>query len=125
MARDPQLLLRLNLCRQPVAVPSEPALDATAAHCPVARHGILDETGQQVPVVRKTVGERRTVVEDELVVSVDACVATLDGAAERVVPLPAREHVALDRRQVGLRLDGGIALARFGVHWIAPGGTRR
>ncbi len=64
---DPELLLGLDLGRQAVAVPAEPALDVAAAHGLVPRHDVLDVAGEQVAVVRQAVGERWAVVEDELV----------------------------------------------------------
>ena len=63
---DAELLLRLEFGGQSVAVPAESALDLVAAHGLEPRHEILDVAGQQVAVVRETVGERRAVVEDEL-----------------------------------------------------------
>ena len=81
MAADAELLLDDDLGRQPVAVPSEPSLDASATHRLIARHGVLDEAGQQVTVVRQPVGKRRTVVEDVLV----GIGATTDRLLERVV----------------------------------------
>ena len=67
---DAELLLGLDLGGQAVGVPAEPALDAPAAHGLVARDDVLDVAGQQVAVVRQAVGERRAVVEDELVAAV-------------------------------------------------------
>ena len=64
---DAQLAFGLDLGRQTVTVPAEAAVDELAAHRLVARHGVLDESGEQVAVVRQAVGERRTVVEHELV----------------------------------------------------------
>ena len=69
MAGDAEFLFGLDLGRQAVAVPAEAALDPPPAHRLVARDGVLDEAGQQVAVVRQPVGERRAVVEDELVVA--------------------------------------------------------
>ncbi len=66
MPGDAELLLGLDLGRQAVAVPAEAAVHDVAAHRPVAGHGVLDEAGQQVAVVRQAVGERRPVVEHEL-----------------------------------------------------------
>ena len=78
MAGDAEFLFGLDLGRQAVAVPAEAPLDPAAAHGLVARDGVLDEAGQQVAVVRQAVGERRAVVEDELVVAVDAGVTLFD-----------------------------------------------
>ena len=61
-----------------------------AAHRLVAGHGVLDVAGQQVAVVRQAVGERRPVVEDELV-GVAVRLALGDRLEERVVALPALE----------------------------------
>ena len=109
MAGDAELALGLDLGRQAVTVPSEAALDAAAAHRLVAGHGVLDEAGQQVAVVRQAVGERRAVVEDVLVAAVLAGRPQLDRRLERAVVRPSVEHGALDRREVGLRIDVGIS----------------
>ena len=108
----PELLLGLDLGRQPVAVPPESSLDAPAAHGLVARNRVLDVPGQQVAVVREAVGERRTVVEDELVVAVGSGVTLIDRCLERSVALPALENRTLERREVGLRIDVGVGHAR-------------
>ena len=75
---EAELAHRLELGGQAVGVPAEAALDPLAAHRLVARDEVLDVAGQQVAVVRQAVGERRAVVEDELVVAVGAGVALLD-----------------------------------------------
>jgi hypothetical protein len=103
-----ELALGLHLGREPMAVPPEPALDTSPAHRAVPRHGVLDEPGQQVAVVRQTVRERRAVVEHELVLAVLARVARVDGRLERTVGRPVLEHLRLDRRQVGLGVDDGV-----------------
>ena len=69
---------RLELGGQAVGVPAEAALDLAPAHRLVARDEVLDVAGQQVAVVRQPVGERRAVVEDELVGAVGAGLALLD-----------------------------------------------
>ena len=69
MSRRPESFsscLGMQLGRQAVAIPAEAALDHLAAHGLVARHEVLHEAGDDVPVVRQAVGERRPVVEDEL-----------------------------------------------------------
>ena len=116
MARDAELLLRLDLGRQPVAVPSEAALDAVTAHRPIARHGVLHVPGQQVAVVRQSVGKGRTVVEHELVVAVLPRRPLLDRTPERVLTLPALEHGALEGGQVGLGLDARVTVAGSAAH---------
>ena len=67
---DAELAHRLELGREPVGVPAEATLDPAPAHRLVARDEVLDVAGEQVAVVREPVGERRAVVEDELVVAV-------------------------------------------------------
>ena len=107
MAADAEFLLDDDLGRQAVAVPAEAALDALAAHRLIARHDVLDVAGQQVAVVRQAVGERRAVVEHELVVLFASTVggrhdrvALSDGAAEGVVGLPLCEDALFQRRQL-------------------------
>ncbi len=90
---------RLELGGQAVGVPAEAALDAAPAHGAVARDQVLDVAGQQVAVVGQAVGERRSVVEDELVVAVLARLPLLDARLEGPVGLPVREHLLLDRRE--------------------------
>ena len=109
MPGDAELLLGVDLGRQAVAVPAEAALDALAAHRLVARHGVLHEAGQEVAVVRQAVGERRPVVEDELV----GVGAPANRRLERVALGPGGQDVGLDRRKGRLRVD-------FGVHLRAP-----
>ena len=100
---ESQLAHRLELCGQAVGVPAEAALDLLAPHRLVARDDVLRVAGQQVAVVREAVGERRAVVEDELVLAVLAGLAGLDAGAERVVRLPELEDPLL---QVGERRRG-------------------
>ena len=105
-AGDAGLLLDHHLGRQAVAVPAEATLDPLAPHGLVAGDDVLDVAGQQVAVVGEPVGERRPVVEDELVIGG----TLLDGAFEGLLLLPAVEQALLQRRQVGPRRDGGIRL---------------
>ena len=106
--RDAELLLGLHLDGQAVAVPSEAALDPLAAHRPVARHGVLHEAGEEMAVVDRSVGERRAVVEDELVIGRPL----LDRAFEGVLLLPRLDDRALDVGELGVLIDVGIALGR-------------
>ncbi len=96
---DAQLLLGLDLGGQAVGVPAEAALDLVPAHGLVARHEVLDVTGQQVAVVRQAVGEGRAVVEDEL--PGRGARAGLDAGAERVVGAPGLQDRALDVGKLG------------------------
>ena len=88
--------LRLELGRQPVGIPAEPTLDPAPAHGLVARNEVLDIPGQEVAIVRQTVGERRAVVEDELVVAVLTALTRLDGGHEGSVLVPVLQDPLLD-----------------------------
>ena len=105
-ARDAELLLGLHLGRQAVAIPAETAIDHLAAHGLVARHQILDETGDEVAVMRQAVGEGRAVIEDELGRAL--VTPLLDRAFEDLVFLPPGTDRFLDLRERGRRLGGGI-----------------
>ena len=50
-AADPELLFDLHLDRQPVGVPAGDPLHPTPAHGPVAREDVLEDAGQDMPVV--------------------------------------------------------------------------
>src|SRR5690606_31980358 len=96
LVHDSELPLGLDLGGQPVAVPTETPLDPPATHRLVARDDVLDVTGQEVAVVRQPVGERRAVVEHELVGAVLARLALLDAGLEGAVLLPVLEHLLLE-----------------------------
>ncbi len=87
-AGEVELLLHVHLDGQAVRVPAEAALDAVAAHRPVAGDDVLERGGHQVPVVRQAGGERGAVVEEEALVGR----ALSHGAAKGVVLLPQRQH---------------------------------
>ena len=127
---DPQYPFGLELGRQTVGVPAEPALDAAPPLRLVAPHEVLRVSGQQVAVVRHAVGERRPVVEDELVGTVDARGALVDRRLKGVGGCPVGQHVPLERGQVRggrhRRVAGGRAGAVHRVgHGLAPGSVRR
>ena len=107
LAGDAEQPFGLHLGGQPVAVPAEPALHALSLHGAEPGHQVLDVAGDQVPVVRQPVGERRPVVEDELVVGR----ALPDRLAEGVAGLPVVQHLALERGEV--RLGGYVAVSRY------------
>ena len=100
---DAQLAHRLQLGGKTMGVPAEAALDPAPAHRLVPRHDILDVAGQQVPVVRQPVRERRAVVEHELVVPLGT--AGVRGRplrhtlGEGAVLLPVGQHRLFDRRE--------------------------
>ena len=87
-----------------------------AAHRLEPREQVLRVAGEQVPVVRQAVRERRAVVEDPL----RRALALLDRRAEGVVALPEGEHLALDRGEAGARrATSGSGL---GVGHVTPAG---
>ena len=87
---DAELPFGLDLGGQAMGVPAESALHPAPAHGLVPRHDVLDVAGQQVPVVRQAVGERRAVVEDELVGAVVPGRSLLDRGLEGLVLAPSR-----------------------------------
>ena len=132
----PSWLHRLELGGQAVGVPAEPALDALAAHRLVARDDVLDVAGEQVAVVRQPVGERRAVVEDELVRAVLAGVAVLDRRDEGAVLVPVLEDALLDlgearagrdvrvRRRLARSSEGRLLRIGMRVVCVASRGRR-
>jgi hypothetical protein len=113
---DAQLAHCLELGRQPVGVPAEAAFDPTTAHGLVARHHVLHIAREQVPVVRESIGERRTVVEDELVGPVLTGLALLHAGRKGVVAVPVGQHGLFDRRECRRRGHGlGLGVGDLGV----------
>ena len=104
-----ELPLGLHLGRQPVAVPAEAPLDPPAAHRLVAGHGVLHVAGEDVAVVGQAVGERRAVVEHELVAAVLAGGARRDRGGEGAVALPELEDARFEGWEPQLRIDVGVA----------------
>ena len=94
---DAQLAHCLQLCGQTVGVPPESAINQLAAHGLVSREDVFGVSGQQVPVVRKPVGEGRPVIEDPLVGTLFGTLT--DGCAERVITLPKLKDFLLNCRK--------------------------
>src|SRR5690606_1818665 len=92
---DAELAHGLEFRGKAVSVPAEAAVHLLAAHRLESREQVLGITGEQVPVVGKAVGERRTVVEDSLVASG----TLIYGCPEGVVLLPERENACFDVRE--------------------------
>mmetsp|Transcript_34929 Transcript_34929/g.100596 ORF Transcript_34929/g.100596 Transcript_34929/m.100596 type:complete len:261 (-) Transcript_34929:130-912(-) len=65
---DVELLINLILHGKTVAIPSSSAIHMLSCHCSISSHSILDGASKNVPIVRKTSGERRTIVEGVLFV---------------------------------------------------------
>ena len=106
---DAELALGLELGGQAVRVPAETALDAVPLHGLVAAHHVLDVAGQEVTVVGQAVGERRTIVEHELVGAMLAGVTHLNRLAEGVVAGPESQSALFHLRE-----------GRAGVHLVLP-----
>ena len=88
-----------------MGVPAEPALNLVAAHRAVTRDDVLDVAGQQVTVMRQSIGERRAVIEDVL----GGLFAALDTRPEGVVGGPVVQHLAFEGREVR-RAAGGFGV---------------
>ena len=117
---DAQFLLRLELGRQTVRIPAEHAVDLAALHGLVARNHILGIAGQQMAIMRQTIGERRTVEENEFILAVISGWTTLDGLGEGIVLLPIVKHGLLQLREAGVRRDVGALLtgSSLRIHMI-------
>jgi hypothetical protein len=121
-AGDAELLLRLHLGGQAVAVPAEAALHPPPAQRLVARDHVLHVAGEEVPVVGQAVGEGRAVVADVLVAAAFAAGALLHRGLEDLLPAPEVEDLTLDLREAGSRLDLRVGLARRGgAHRVSLG----
>ncbi len=100
LAGDAELLLGLDLRRHAVRVPAETALDALSAHRPVPRDDVLHIAGEEMPVVRKAVRERRAVVEDVFVAAVLAGRPGLDRGLESAIRRPVLQDGTFHRGQI-------------------------
>src|SRR5204863_7232056 len=99
---DAELLLHLELDRQPVAVPAGLAGDAIAAHRLVAGIDVLEDAGEDVVGAGAAVGSRRPLVEAPGL----GPRALLQRAVEDPVPPPALQDPLLERGERLLRIDG-------------------
>ena len=50
-----------------MAVPAEATIDALPAHGLIPRHHVFDIAGEEVSMMRKAIGEGRSVIEDKFV----------------------------------------------------------
>ena len=101
LAGDLELLLDLQLHRQPVHVPARLAFDVAALHRLVAPEDVLEGAGQDVVRARVAVGRRRAFVKDEA----GSALADPQRFLERVVLLPEAHDLALQRGEVGPGAD--------------------
>ena len=116
---DAQLPHRLELGGQSVGVPPESAMHLLAAHGLKPWKQVFGVPGEEVPVVRQTVGERGAVVEHPF----RASVALIDGCLKRMVAFPEREDALLDVGQFRRRRNspsGAIGVRTQGVGHGAP-----
>ena len=109
---DAQFLLGFKLGRKTVRVPTEHTVDLVALHGLVARNHILGVAGQQVAVMRQTVGERRSVEEDEFVLAVIAGRTAFNGLLESIVLLPIIKDGFFQLRKTGVRCHISALLTR-------------
>src|SRR5258708_67682 len=95
---DPQLFFDLDFDWQTVRVPARLTRDMKAAHRFISWEKIFDHSGEDVTVVRQSVGGGRAFVKNEG--------RTPCGLGERLLEdpvfLPEREHAALVRREIEL-----------------------
>ena len=70
--------------------------------------------------MRQTIGERRTVEENEFILAVISGWTTLDGLGEGIVLLPIVKHGLLQLREAGVRRDVGALLtgSSLRIHMI-------
>ena len=88
-----------------MTIPSETALDSLALHRLISGNSIFDKPGEQVPVVRQTVGKRRTIIKDVFVYAIGSSIALIDGSLKCVVGSPEIERLVFDCRKVRLRIN--------------------
>src|SRR5262249_28170292 len=110
LERDAELLLHLDLDRQPVGVPAGLARDVEALHGPEAADDVLQHAGEDVVDAGAAVRGRRPLVEDEG----RAPLAAVDHLLARAVPAPALEELLLELRQVEVAF--GLAESRRRIH---------
>ena len=101
-ARNAKLALSLNLGRQSVCVPAESALDAIALHGLEARNHVFGVAGEQVAIVRQTVGKRRAIIENELFGT--RFFALVNRSLERIVFSPKAKNFLLNGRKTWARV---------------------
>ena len=117
-----ELLLGLHLRGKAVTIPTEAAVDLVAPHRLIAGDNIFHIAGQQVAMMRQSVGERWAVVEHELIV-----LALINRALEGTGLFPTIENLGLNSWEVGF-VDGWIGLIRGTRHsrqgYVVVGGFR-
>ena len=96
---EAELLLDLELHREPVAIPARLARHVVALHRLVAREHVLEHAAEDVMRPGPPVRRRRALVEDERL----GALAAADRLVEDVALAPALEHLLLE---LGERLGG-------------------
>ena len=99
-----------------MCVPAEATLNAEAAHGLVARNHVFCIAGKKVAVVRKAVGERRAVVENELFSSR----ALVNRGLESVIALPKSQNTLFNLWEAWARVYtvacGRGRVVALGIH---------
>ncbi len=108
LAREPELLLDLDLHRQAVAVPPRLPGDVLAPHRVETGVDVLEEPGPDVVDAGAAVGGGRTLVEDPF----RRALASPQRLGEHVVRAPAAEDAVFERDEVEPRIDGVEGHAR-------------
>ena len=103
---EAELLLDLDLDRQPVRVPAAAPRDVVAAHDLVAREHILESARQHVVDAGLAIGSRRPLEEDVLRSALSLC----NGLLEDVLRLPEFQDSLLHRGYI-----------EFGRNWFEHG----
>src|SRR5699024_6772071 len=88
LVRQTELSLRFEFRGQSVDVPTGTPVDTRATDGLIPGDDILDIAGEQVTVVRQTVGDRRTVIENVRVGAVGTGLTLYDTGLERSIRLP-------------------------------------
>ena len=92
-------MLDFHLDRQAVGVPTKTPFDPESLHRPVARHDVLEGSGQQVAIMRRPGRKGRPVIEDVIAI-------TAHRTSEDVEAFPPIEQLQLQggKRRIGLWL---------------------
>ncbi|CAB4577460.1 unannotated protein [freshwater metagenome] len=117
--RDAELPFCLELRGEAVSVPSKPAMDLLAAHRVKPGEDVLGVTGQEVTIVRQSIGKGWAVIEDPLF----ATLAVINRPLEGVMGGPVGEHLVLECWKRRAWLDArSVAVARKSHRFLPDNG---
>ena len=88
-----------------MTIPSKTTLDSLALHCLVSRNSIFDKPGEQVPVVRQTIGKRWSIIKDIFICAIGASISLIDRGLEGAISSPELERLIFESRKVWLRIN--------------------